>query len=149
MLPINTRHNVISSLVPDNPKNGDVFVMPEGQVLGASHVISLMKNGELVGDASQLAPVPNVSGKSLLSKVTTILSLQRGVRIRILAQQFSYKSAIFIQYFGWLGQDIIDNIRVISDKEYRVEYALRVGPNSDKFFIYEKVCLTNVEEKTK
>jgi hypothetical protein len=149
MLPINTRHNVIASLVPDNPKNGEIFVMPEGQVLGASHVISLVKNGELVGDASQLAPVPNVAGKSLLSKVTARLSLQKGVRIRVLAQQFSYKSAIFIQFFGWMGRDLIDKTIVISDKEYRVDYALRVGPDSDKFFIYEKVCLTNVEEKTK
>jgi hypothetical protein len=148
MFPVNTRHNIISSLVPDNPKSGQVFNMPEGQVLGASHVISLMKNGELIGDATQLAPIPNVTGKSVLSRVTTNFPLKKGIRIRVLAQQFSYKSAIFIQYFGWMGHDIIDSIGVITDKEYKVEYALRVGPTSDKFFIYEKVCLTNVEEKS-
>jgi hypothetical protein len=148
MLPINTRHSVISSLVPDNPKPGQVFTMPEGQILGASHVISIMKVADLIGDALQFTPVPNVSGKSLLSRATTCTPLRKGMRVRILAQQFSFKSAIFIQYFGWMGHDVIDNIIVITDKMYKIEYALRVGPPSEKFFIYEKVCLTTVEEKS-
>lgn len=148
MLPINTRHSVISSLVPDNPKPGQVFTMPEGQVLGASHVISIMKANDLIGDALQFTPVPNVSGKGLLSRATTCVPLRKGMRVRILAQQFSFKSAIFIQYFGWMGHDVIDTISVLADKMYKIEYALRVGPPSEKFFIYEKVCLTTVEEKS-
>lgn len=147
MFPINTRHNVVSSLVPDNPKPGQIFTMPEGQVLGISHVISILRGGELVGDANQLTAVHNVTLKSVLTKVTTCIPLKKGVRIQVLAKQFSFKSAIFIQYFGWMGHDIIDSGDVIADKTYKVEYALRVGPESDKFFIYEKVCLTNVEEK--
>jgi hypothetical protein len=122
--------------------------MPEGQVLGASHVISIMKVADLIGDALQFTPVPNVSGKSLLSRATTCTPLRKGMRVRILAQRFSFKSAIFIQYFGWMGHDVIDNIIVITDKMYKIEYALRVGPPSEKFFIYEKVCLTTVEEKS-
>ncbi len=147
MLPMNSRHTIISSLVPDNPKPGQIITMPEGQVLGASHVISLMKETDLIGDAFQLAPVHNVSGKSILSRVTTRVPLRRGMRVRVLAQQFSFKSAIFIQYFGWMGHETIDTISVISDRMYKIDYALRVGPDSDKFFIYEKVCLTTVEEK--
>jgi hypothetical protein len=121
--------------------------MPAGQVLGASHVISLLKNTDVIGDAMQLAPVVNVTGKSVMSRVTSCVPLRKGMRIRVLAQQFSFKSAIFIQYFGWMGHDVIDNIVVITDKMYKIEYALRVGPPSEKFFVYEKVCLTTVEEK--
>jgi hypothetical protein len=147
MLPVNSRHTVINSLVPDNPKPGQVVTMPEGQVLGASHVISLLKNTDVIGDAMQIAPVVNVTGKSVMSRVTTCVPLRKGMRIRVLAQQFSFKSAIFIQYFGWMGHDVIDNVVVITDKIYKIEYALRVGPPSEKFFVYEKVCLTTVEEK--
>lgn len=147
MLPVNTRHTVIESLIPSDPKPGQVFTMPEGQVLGASHVISIMKNDNLLGDAMQLAPISNVTGKNQLSRVTTCTPLRKGMRIRVLAQQFSFKSAIFIQYFGWIGHDVIDTVTLISDKMYKIEYALRVGPPSENFFIYEKVCLTTVEEK--
>jgi hypothetical protein len=148
MFPITTRNNVVASLVPDNPKPGQIFTMPEGQVLGASHIISLFRGGEIIGDAFQLAPIQNVTGKTLLTRVTTNYLLKKGIRVRVKVQQFSYKSAIFIQFFGWIGHDIIDKVDVITDKEYKVEHAMRVGPPSDKFFIYEKVCLTNVEEKS-
>lgn len=149
MPPLNSRHNVVSSFVPENPKPGQIFTMPEGQVLGASHVISLMKEARLIGDALQLSPVINVTGKSILTRVTTSVPLRKGTRLRALAQQYSFKSAIFVQYFGWMGHEITDAVIVISDRMYRVEHALRVGPPSDNFFIYEKVCLTALEEKEK
>jgi hypothetical protein len=148
MLPLNMRHNVIGSLVPDNPKPGQVYTMPEGQVLGASHVISLMKENILIGDALQFSPIPNISGKSILSRTTTWVPLRKGMRIKILAQQFSFKSAIFVQYYGWMGHEVLDNTNILADRMYKIEYALRVGPPSDKFFIYEKVCLTTVEEQS-
>lgn len=147
MLPVNMHHNVIGSLVPDNPKPGQVVTMPEGQALGASNVISIVKENDLLGDATQLAPIPNVAGKSVLNRVTTRIPLRKGMRIRVLAQQFSFKSAIFIQYFGWLGHEIIDPPLTIHDNIYKIDHLFQVGPKSDKFFIYERVCLTHVEEK--
>jgi hypothetical protein len=146
MLPIGNRHGIIDSLVPNNPKPGQIYTMPDGQVLGASHVISLMKESLLIGDSLQFTPIPNVTGKNVLTRTTTCIPLKKGMRVKILVQQFSFKSAIFIQYFGWMGHETIDPT-IILDKLFRIEHVLRVGPNSDKFFIYEKVCLTTVEEK--
>ena len=144
---INSRHTIISSLVPDNPKPQQIIEMPGGQVLGASHVISILKGEDLIGDAIQLSPVYNVSGKYTLNRATTCVSLRKGMRIRILAQQFSYNSAIFVQHFGWMGHNVLGPPTVLSDHTYKIDHVLRVGPDSIKFFVYEKICLTITEEK--
>lgn len=147
MLPLTTRHSLINSLMPDNPKPGEEFSLPDKQVLGASILVSVYIVDDLIGDAVQLAAVPNVSGKALLSRVTTRIPLRRGMRIRVVSQQFSFDSIVFVQHFGWLGCHALPEATQHSSTRYRIEHVLRVGPDTDKFYIYEKVCLTQIEEK--
>lgn len=138
---------ITDNLVPDNPKPGQVYTAPEGQTVGTVQVINVIRSDKILGDASQILPITNVAGKNLLSRVTTRTPLRKGMRIRVRALQYYFRSAIFVQYFGWMGHEIDDNVTVILDDTYRIDYLLQVGPRSDKFFTYERVCLTHVEEK--
>jgi hypothetical protein len=151
MFPLQEHNALLETLLPEDPEPGKVVTFPEGHTVGGSSIISIYnKTGRLIGSASQLAPIPNVSRMYELSRLSACEAVAEKNEIRIIARQFNYNSVIFIQYFGWIGYGFEKNSIVLSDKKYKVIAAIKTGPEEPSgFYLYEKVCLTSTEETRK
>lgn len=149
MFPIHERATLIQNQLPDDPEDRQIVEFPEGHPVGAATVISIYKKNKLVGTTTTLSPIPNVSKKYATSRLSAVTPIREGDVLRIVGYQYAFNSVIFIQYFGWVGHQTTGEPTILSDKFYRVLAATPVGPedkNSD-FRLYEKVCLTVLEEK--
>lgn len=148
MLPLQDRNVILSTLLPDDPKPEQIVEMPKGQTVGGSNVINLYIKNELVGSATQLMPIQNVSGKYELIRASLKKEIRKGDRLKVVGRQYIFNSVIFIEYFGWIGYGIINKPQVLLDKTFKVLAAIPIGPKSDGFILYEKICLeTAMEEK--
>ena len=146
MLPLQERTNLLESMLPDDPEDRQVVEYPEGQVVGASIVISVYKQDKRIGAASSVYPIVNVTRKHTANRLSSNVPIAEKDVIRIVAQQFTFNSVIFIQYFGWIGYKVIGEPLITSDKFYRVITAIPVGPKDNaEFHLYEKVCLESLE----
>lgn len=149
MFPLQEHNALLETLLPEDPEPGKVISFPTGHTVGGTSIISIYNHaGRLIGSASQLAPIANVSRMYELSRLSTCEAVAEKNEIRIIARQFNYNSVIFIQYFGWIGHGCEKIPIVLSDKKYRVIAAIKTGPEEPSdFYLYEKVCLTIMEEK--
>lgn len=151
MLSQQEQNNFLASLLPDDPEPGKIVTFPEGQTAGGSTVLSVYDHQDtLIGAASEITPVPNVSGMYMLSRLSSCRALNEKYPIRVITRQFHYNSVIFIQYFGWIGYSFNDKSLTLFDKKYKILALTKTGPEEPSdFFLYEKVCLTNMEETHK
>jgi len=149
--PLQDRNALFQHLLPADPEPDQVVNMPEGQVIGGANVINIYMDTKLIGSATQLSAVPNVSGKYDLTRVSSKRVIKLRDTLQVVGRQFVFNSVIFVEYFGWVGKDTVGEPQILSDKLYTVLAALPIGPNTEGFQLYEKVCLdaitTNGDKK--
>jgi len=149
MLPLQERSNILENLLPDDPKDRQIVEYPEGQIVGASTVLSVYKSNKHIGALTSLYPITNVSRKYSATRLASNTAIKEKDIIRICAQQFAFNSVIFVQFFGWMGYKVIGEPQTISDKFYKVLATIPIGPKTAaNFFLYEKVCLESLEVKS-
>jgi hypothetical protein len=137
---------VIQALLPQDPDNGDVYTVPNGGTVGGSTVIYLYshKTGELLGTATQLMPIANVSKKYSLTRPSTKRKITKGDLIRVTAKIYPYKSLMFIDGFGWVGKDHDEEAHVLEDFVYQVDLIVSIGVQGSGYYLYEQLCLTRL-----
>lgn len=140
-LPLDDSTIMLPYQLPEDPEPGQVIDLPKGQSIGGAVVLNLYFKRELVGSASRMIPIPNVTRMYRAERVTSSVELPRNALVRVQALQFSFVQVTFFQYFGWIGTKTAKKQTVLSDKYYKVLAALPVGPASENFRLYEQLCL--------
>jgi hypothetical protein len=137
---------LIQALLPQDPDNGDVYVVPNGGTVGGSTVIYLHnhKTGELLGTATQLMPIANVSKKYSITRPSSKRKIAKGDLLRITAAIYPYTSLVFIDGFGWVGKDHGEKGHVLEDFTYQVDLAIPIGTQGVGYYLYEQLCLTRL-----
>ena len=147
------RTAVIQTMLPEDPEDGFEFVLPAGQTIGGANVINVWKGGKLLGTVSQVAPIPNASGKYDAVRVTSKIRLKDGDLLRIRGWQHNFVSIQFVESFGWIGKKTTGEPTVLMDKHMKVLRNFQIGVDTPGFYLYERVCLevvkgTNNETRT-
>lgn len=143
MTPLQEKAAIIQAALPEHPEPGEVFRLEEGtgHMLGGASVISVYQGPRLLGSATRIVPITNVSGKYFLERASSKVKLKRRDVIRVVMQQFTFEEIIFIEYFGWCGHKTSEQAHVAFDKHLKVLDVVSVGPQTSGFSLYEKVCL--------
>ena len=143
------RSAVIETLLPDDPEDGYIFTLPEGQTVGGANVIYMYKGGKRIGTVQQLSAVNNVSGKHVLDRTITNTELKKGDVIQVIGVQYSFTRVRFVQYYGWIGDtDYSEKSGIcIHDKHYKVMDVSGVGFQTEGHNVYEKVCLETIQKE--
>lgn len=149
MLPITEQQGLLQHILPENPQNGEVYAVPEGQIAGASILVCVYKGNTPVGVAAHLAAIPNVSNAAWLHRVVCSDPINTGDIVLVRGERMLFKSVIFIDGFGWLGYEVYDKIDVIHEKTYKVLHAFILPQQNAKQLIYERLCLNLQQEETK
>jgi len=118
------RYVTLDALLPPDPEPGEVFQMPEGQVGGASTMNFIYVGGNCVGHTSQYARVANVSSHSFLGRTVTTIPLGEGLVVRLLGEQFTFASVVFVEYFGWVVKEYNPKPTVLLDAKFDVLHAI-------------------------
>lgn len=142
------RYVTLDALLPPDPEPGEVFIMPEGQVGGASTMNFIYAGGVCIGHTSQYARVANVSACSFLGRTVTSRPLVRDLPIRILSEQFTFKSLVFVEFFGWLVHEYNPKPQVLLDAKFRVLHAIPMRKPDSDLYTYDRVCLEKYKEET-
>lgn len=140
---------VIETLLPDDPEDGYVFVLPEGQTVGGANIIYLYKGKDRIGTIHQLSAVNNVSGKHVADRTTSTIPLKKGDIVHVIGIQYPFTEVRFIQFFGWVGSGPYsekDGIR-LHDKHYRIIDVSPVGIQSPGHNVYEKICFETIQKE--
>lgn len=146
---IHDRSAMMQPMLPEDPEPGQVHTLPEGQIAGGANVLSVFKHEMLIGSTTNLVPISNVSGKYYTERLSSSQELKKGDTIRIVAQQYNFNQITFVEYFGWIGSGVTSTPTSLSDKIYRVLAAIAIGPNTNNFWLYEKVCLEILNKEQK
>jgi hypothetical protein len=142
------RYVTLDALLPPDPEAGEVFTMPEGQVGGASTMNFIYTGGSCVGHTSQYARVANVSSHSYLGRTITSAPLTPGIIIRLLGEQFTFKSLVFVEYFGWVVHQYNPKPTVLLDAKFEVLHAVPMKKQNSNVYTYDRVCLKKHKEDT-
>jgi len=142
------RYVTLDALLPPDPDPGEIFEMPEGQVGGASTMNFIYAGGNCVGHTAQFARVANVSGCSFLGRTVTSHPLVRGMQVRVLSEQFTFKSLMFVEYFGWLVHTYNPKPQVLLDAKFKVLHAIPMRKPDSTLYTYDRVCLEKYKEET-
>lgn len=140
------RYVTLDALLPAEPEPGEIFLMPDGQVGGASVMNFVYTGGVCVGHTSQYARVVNVSSYSYLGRTVTAAPLVEGMQIRILGEQFTFKSLIFVEYFGWMVYEYNPKPTVLLDAKFEVLHAIPMRKQNSDLYTYDRVCLKKYKE---
>jgi len=143
------RTAMLQTVLPEDPEDGQVVTMPEGQTVGGANVINAQRGSYLLGSISQVAPVFNSSGKYEATRVASCLEILKGDVIRVVGYQHNFVSLKFIEGFGWQGYKTDGNPLVLMDKHMKVLAAFPLGLHSGNHYLYEKVCLQLIREGEK
>jgi hypothetical protein len=138
----------LDALLPPDPKPSEIFQMPEGQVGGASNMNFVYAGGVCIGHTSQFARVANVSSRSFLGRTVTSAPLTEGVIIRVLGEQFTFKTLIFVEFFGWVVYEYNPKPKVLLDAKFTVVHAIPMVKQNSALYTYDRVCLENHKEET-
>lgn len=142
------RYVTLDALLPPDPEPGQIFQMPEGQVGGASTMNFIYVGGNCVGHTSQFARVANVSTRSYLGRTVTSAPLLKNVIIRVLGEQFTFASLIFVEYFGWSVYEYNPKPEVLLDAKFEVVHAIPMKKQNSDLYTYDRVCLKKHKEET-
>lgn len=145
MMPVTDRTALIQPMLPDDPIPGQVYTLPEGQIVGGANVLNVYKGSKLIGATTNLVPISNVSGKYYMERLSSVIPLKEKDVVRVLAQQFNFNEITFIEFFGWVGTGALEVTNILSDKHYRILAAIPIGPSETNFQLYEKVCVEVIQ----
>ena len=140
------RTAIVEAVLPEDPDNGTIFTVPEGQSVGASTIIYLLSGERVLGTANQLSPVVNVSKRYSLVRITSKKAIKKNDVVRVVAKQYSYTQMTFLDGYGWLGHRAGSDAYVIEDKTYRVTHVVPIGELTDGYCVYEQLCLERIKE---
>lgn len=135
------RTALLQTILPEDPEDGQVVEMPNGQTVGGANVINAYKGGKLCGSISQMTPIFNASGKYEAARFASSTKIRVGDVVRILGVQHNYVSLKFVEYFGWIGHNTDPTPITLMDKSMRVIEAFPLGAYTPGYYLYEKVCL--------
>lgn len=144
MTPQQQRDAMLNALLPVEPEPDQVIEMPEGQSAGSAHAIFIYKGEDLIGSASSFAPVENVSKKGMLTRATTNTPVVKDDVLRVTYSQYEFTSVIFVDYFGWLGNDFYNAVTVYN-RYFKVVHVFPIGEKSPNCNLYERICLQTIE----
>lgn len=128
--------------LPADPEDGDIYTPPNPDLsLGATLVITLHQRDNVIGSASTLAPVMNISKKYTLTRVSVIKPLVKYEIVRVIATQYYFKQLKYADSWGWYG--ISDEIskQIIRDNTFKIVRAVPLGVNNPSYNIYESLHL--------
>jgi hypothetical protein len=138
---------MLQTVLPEDPEDGQIVTMPQGQIIGGANVINVERSGKLLGNVSQIAPVYTSSGKYEALRVATCDQIKTGDILHVKGWQYNYTSLIFLEGFGWAGYEYDENNPTsLMDKHMRVIAALQIGRHGLNCYLYEKVCLQLIRE---
>lgn len=140
------RASMLQTVLPEDPEDGQVITMPEGQTVGGANVINFERGGKLLGSVSQVAPVYNASGKYEATRVASCSKIRAGDVIHVRGWQFNYISLKFTEGFGWTGYQTDNTPIPLMDKHMKVLDTFIVGAHAPGCYLYEKVCLQLIRE---
>jgi len=135
--------------LPEDPSPGTRVAVPKTKPVGGTTTISLFLHSKLIGVASQLRPVPNVSRAYIAERVMCNQTININTLIRIRGLFHVYTGLTFIQNLGWCGTETAEEPQVLSDKFYKVKACTLVGPHTDTCVLYEQLSLQSIEPKEK
>jgi hypothetical protein len=142
------RYVTLDALLPANPEPGEIFKMPEGQIGGASVMNFIYAGGQHIGHTAQYARVTNVSACSRLGRTVSSVPLMKGLNIRLLCEQFTFKSLIFVDYFGWTVYEYNPKPTVLLDELFTVTHASTMYKANSKLYVYDDICLEKYKEES-
>ncbi len=140
---------ILEALLPEDPENGTVVTLPEGQTVGGANVIQAVRGGKVLATISQMAPVRNSSGKYEATRAASCTVINPGDILRILGWQYTFKSLKFVESFGWMGHETDPTPLSLMDKHVRVLDTSLLGPDPSGIYLYEKLCLSVIREGEK
>lgn len=141
------KYVTLDALLPPNPEPGSVFQMPEDQIGGASVMNFIYAGGKHIGHTSQYARIANVSKCAYLGRTTSSLPLINGMNIRVLCEQFTFKSLTFVEYFGWVVHEYHQKPEVLLDEQFTITHAATMYKANSKLYVCDRVCLEKYKEK--
>lgn len=139
------RTAIVQTMLPEDPEPGFELILPEGQTIGGANVINIWKGSKLLGSTSQVAPMPNASGKYSASRVNSKTRLKEGDIIHLKAWQHNYISIQFIESFGWIGKKTNNKPLILMDKHMRVLATFSIGEHAPGYYLYEQICLEAIK----
>jgi len=146
---VTNQASLLDAVLPENPKTGDVYTVPEGQQVGGAQVINIHYKQQVIGNAQFLSAVTNVSGAFTLTKVTTDRALKRGDIIHVVGTVLGYDKVTFTQYYGWAGTWVNGLTSKIHDNKYKVIDTTYVakGTTGPTLHVYERICLQAINKE--
>jgi len=142
------RSVIMSATAPEHPQDGEVYTAPPGQWVGSSQVVVLYINKRPIGITTHLIPITNVSNHVELGRTTTLQTLNRGDLLTIEFLRYNYKTARFINYHGWVGDEaILDPDQQETFIHYVHDFVPIPSPPLGLLNLYEKICLSTKEPK--
>ena len=141
MSQLQSKENQLRTQLPTAPEDGEVYVLPEGTNAGGASVVSIYHGADFIGTCQHLTPMTNVSGMFYLERASLKKVLKPRDVIRIKAESYTFSSIKFVNFFGWVGEEVSPQVFTAFDEFLKVRNVVPVGPQTDGFHVYERVFL--------
>jgi len=143
----NERYVTLDAILPTNPQPGEIVVLPEDQVGGASTINFIYMGDQHIGHTEQFARVSNVSDRSFLARTVTTEPFLKDLLIRLICEQYTFKSLIFVDYFGWSVHEYNPTPKILLDETFEIVYAVPLKKKNSELYTYDRVYLKKSKEK--
>lgn len=132
--------------LPEDPEDGQLFELPEGNADNYSGVIALYCEGTCIGYTEKIDTVPNISGMTELGRSVLSKRLSKGAEITAQFEVILIRSLVFVNFFGWQAGEYSKEVRVDWQKNFKVLHAVEIPDRPGTQIICEKICVEKTKE---
>ena len=87
--------------LPQDPKDGDIVVSPDGSPVGYLDEMTVWQNDHVIGTAQSISRVENVSFKAIMVGCTSNKDLYPQDKIRVVITRYTYDAMQYTELYGW------------------------------------------------